>query len=206
MGRSKSSGRWLKEHHSDVYVREAQASGYRSRAAFKLLEIQRRDRILRPGMVVVDLGAAPGGWSKVAAEISGANGRVIALDLLEMPEIAGVEFIRGDFSENSVLADLERRLGGAQVDLVLSDMAPNMSGIRAVDQARSMALAELALGFAVKFCKPGAALLTKVFEGAGMPEFRLELKQSFARVQTRKPDASRARSREHYLLATNYTV
>ena len=206
MSRSKSSGRWLKEHHADVYVREAQASGYRSRAAFKLLEIQRRDRILRPGMVVVDLGAAPGGWSKVAAEIAGANGRVIALDLLEMPEIAGVEFIRGDFSENSVLADLERRLGGAQVDLVLSDMAPNMSGIRAVDQARSMALAELALGFSVEFCKPGAALLTKVFEGAGMPEFRLALKQSFARVQTRKPDASRARSREHYLLATNYTV
>jgi len=206
MSRSKSSGRWLKEHHADVYVREAQASGYRSRAAFKLLEIQRRDRILRPGMLVIDLGAAPGGWSKVAAEIAGGNGRVIALDLLDMPEIAGVEFIRGDFSENSVLADLERRLGGAQVDLVLSDMAPNMSGIRAVDQARSMALAELALAFAVEFCKPGAALLTKVFEGAGMPEFRLALKESFARVQTRKPDASRARSREHYLLATNYTV
>ena len=206
MSRSKSSSRWLQEHHADDYVRRARSRGYRSRAAYKLLEIQQRDRILRPGMTVVDLGAAPGGWSQVAAEIAGDSGRVIALDVLPMTPLPRVTVIEGDFTESSVLEQLEGALGQAQVDLVMSDMAPNMSGIRVADQARSMALAELALDFALRASKPGGSLLMKVFQGAGIDELRAELKRSFARLQTRKPDASRTRSRELYWLATGYSM
>ena len=205
MSRSKSSSRWLKEHHDDDYVQRARAQGYRSRAAYKLLEIQRRDRVLRPGMTVVDLGAAPGGWSQIAAQAVGDNGRVIALDLLPMKPLPGVTVIEGDFTEDAVLAELEGVMGAAQVDLVMSDMAPNMSGIKAADQARSIGLAELALEFACQACKPGGSLLMKVFQGAGVDQLRDELKRSFPVLQTRKPDASRARSREVYWLATNYT-
>ena len=206
MTRSKSSGRWLQEHHADVYVREARQAGYRSRSAFKLVEIQASDRLLRSGMTVVDLGAAPGGWSQVAVERVRPAGRVIAFDLLPIDSIAGVEVIEGDFTEQSGLDRLTQALNGAQVDLVLSDMAPNMSGIRAVDQARAMALAELCLDFVRRCCRPGASLLLKVFEGAGLAEFRTELRAAFEKLETRKPSASRARSRELYLLARNYTV
>jgi len=206
MIRSKSSARWLKEHHGDAYVRDARQAGYRSRAAYKLAHIQKADQLLRPGMTVVDLGAAPGGWSQVAVEQVGTSGRVVAFDLLDIEPIAGVEFVRGDFSEASGLDRLNAMLKGSEVDLVLSDMAPNMSGIREVDQARAMSLSELCLDFVRAACRPGSALLMKVFEGAGLSEFRMDLKRSFTRVETRKPEASRARSREIYLLARNYTV
>jgi 23S rRNA (uridine2552-2'-O)-methyltransferase len=204
--RSKSSARWLKEHHGDAFVRDARDAGFRSRAAFKLEHIQKSDKLLRPGMTVVDLGAAPGGWSQVAVGQVGPSGRVVAFDLLEMESIAGVEVLRGDFSKDSGLDQLNGLLHDSQVDLVLSDMAPNMSGIRAVDQARAMELAELCLDFVREVCRPGASALIKVFEGAGLSEFRVDLRRSFGRVQTRKPEASRARSRELYLLARNYTV
>ena len=165
MARSKSSSRWLKEHFNDPYVKRAQAEGWRSRAVFKLDELLERDPLLRPGMVVVDLGAAPGGWSQVVRERLGDKGRVIALDILPMQGIGGVDFIHGDFREEAVLAELEQRLAGAAVDLVLSDMAPNMSGMTAVDQPRSMHLVELAEECAARHLRPGGAFLTKVFQG-----------------------------------------
>ena len=200
--RSKSSARWLKEHFNDPYVKRAQAEGWRSRAVFKLEELIERDQLLRPGMVVVDLGAAPGGWSQVARERLGDRGRVIALDILPMQGIGGVDFIHGDFREEAVLSELEQRLAGAPVDLVLSDMAPNMSGVAAVDQPRSMHLVELAEEFAARHLRPGGAFLTKVFQCEGFDEFVRRLRGAYARVSIRKPKASRARSPEVYALAT----
>ena len=206
MARTKSSKRWLKEHFDDPYVKLAQAAGYRSRAVFKLKEIQEKDRILIQGMKVVDLGAAPGGWSQYAAQIVGQKGTVIATDILPMDSIAGVSFIQGDFQEQSVLDGVMRTLDGAMVDLVMSDMAPNTSGITSVDQPRAMYLAELALEFARNTLSPEGDFLVKVFQGAGFDEYFRELKGSFAKVLTRKPKASRNRSREVYLLARGYIV
>jgi 23S rRNA (uridine2552-2'-O)-methyltransferase len=193
---------WMQEHVNDHYVQEAKRLGYRARAAFKLIEIDARDRLLRAGQIVVDLGSAPGSWSQVAAAKLRGNGTVIALDLLAMDGIAGVEFIQGDFSEDAALAALEAALHGGQVDLVLSDMAPNMSGVASVDQARGMLLAELALEFAGKWLKPSGALLVKVFQGEGFDGFRRQMMDAFATVGVRKPKASRDRSSEVYLLGT----
>jgi 23S rRNA (uridine2552-2'-O)-methyltransferase len=206
MARSKSSGRWLQRHFDDAYVRKAQQAGYRSRAAYKLLEINERDHILRPGMTVIDLGAAPGGWSQVAAKIVGARGRVIALDILPMDPLPGVWVLQGDFREESVMADLLNNMGEQQVDLVISDMAPNISGMRSVDQPRAMYLAELALDVARKALSPGGTLLVKAFQGEGIDEFRRELQRSFRTVMTRKPKASRPSSREVYMLAKQHVL
>ena len=200
--RSKSSARWLKEHFSDPYVKRAQAEGWRSRAVFKLEELLQRDAILQPGMVVVDLGAAPGGWSQMVREKLGDKGRVVALDILPMQGIAGVDFIEGDFREESVLKQLETLLDGAPVDLVLSDMAPNMSGVTVADQARAMYLAELARDFAAVHLKPGGAFLIKLFQGRDYDAYLKSLRQGYERVSIRKPKASRARSPEVYALAT----
>ncbi len=199
MSKAGSSRRWLHEHIADPYVRQAQAQGYRSRASFKLLEINQRDRLLQPGATVVDLGAAPGGWSQVAATIVGRRGRVVAVDLLDMPPLPGVDFILGDFGDESVL---ERTLGRLPdgADLVMSDMAPNLSGVRDVDQPAALHLAELALDFARRVLKPRGALLVKCFEGAGSQALRAEFARYFGQVLVRKPDASRDRSREHYLI------
>jgi 23S rRNA (uridine2552-2'-O)-methyltransferase len=191
---------WMQEHVNDHYVQEAKRLGYRARAAFKLIEIDARDRLLRSGQLVVDLGAAPGSWSQVAAAKLRGNGTVIAVDLLAMDGIAGVDFIQGDFSEDEALAALEAALRGRKVDLVLSDMAPNMSGVGSVDQARGMLLAELALEFAGKWLKPNGALLVKVFQGEGFDAFRGQLLDAFRTVGVRKPKASRDRSSEVYLL------
>lgn len=200
MKRSKTSKQWMHEHVNDPYVQRAQKEGYRSRAAYKLLEIDERDHLLKRGMVVVDLGATPGGWSQVAAARVGSSGKVIALDLLPLPPIPGVEFIQGDFREDGVLAQLEQRLGGKQVGLVISDMSPNISGIGMADQARAMHLAELALDFSVRHLQPGGALLIKVFQGVGFEDYLKLMRSRFSRVVTRKPDASRGRSSELYLL------
>jgi 23S rRNA (uridine2552-2'-O)-methyltransferase len=202
MARSKSSTRWLKEHFDDPFVKRAQSEGARSRAAYKLEELIERDRLLKPGMVVVDLGAAPGGWSQMLRRELGDRGRVVALDILDMPPIAGVEFIHGDFREAEALSRLEAVLAGAAVDLVLSDMAPNMSGVEQVDQARSMYLVELARDFAEAHLKPGGNLLVKMFQGVGSDAFLLDLRKRYAKVQVRKPAASRKRSSEVYVLAT----
>lgn len=204
MKRTRTSKAWMMEHVNDAYVQRAKAEGYRSRAAFKLLEIDERDHLLRPGMVVVDLGAAPGSWTQAALKRVGAKGRVIALDLLPVETMPGMEFIQGDFQEDAVLEQLEILLAGAPVDLVLSDMAPNMSGIELTDQARSVYLAELALDFAVKHLKPGGKFLVKVFQGAGFMEFRQEAQKHFAALQVRKPKASRDRSAEVYLLGNGF--
>ena len=201
MARSKSSAGWLNEHVHDHWVQRARAEGWRSRAVFKLMEIDDRDHLLRPGSAVVDLGAAPGSWCQLAARRVGAKGRVIGLDLLEIEAIPGVETIRGDFTALDVLADLERALGGRKVDLVLSDMAPNMSGIAAADHARSMELAELAVDFAKEHLQPAGALLVKVFHGGGFEALRKQVSEVFERLDVRKPKASRDRSSEVYLLA-----
>lgn len=201
MTRSKSSHRWLKEHFSDPYVKKAQAEGMRSRAAYKLEELVERDRLLKPGMAVVDLGAAPGGWSQWVRQALGDTGRVVALDILEMPTLAGVEFIHGDFREDEVLARLEALLNGQAVDLVLSDMAPNMSGVDAVDLPRAMHLAELAMDFADRHLRPGGAFLIKLFQGVGFDEYVRALRARYDRVVIRKPAASRRRSPEVYALA-----
>jgi 23S rRNA (uridine2552-2'-O)-methyltransferase len=202
MARNKTSKAWMHEHVTDPYVRRARREGYRSRAAYKLSEIDDRDRLFRPGMTVVDLGAAPGGWSQLAAERVGPKGRVVALDLLEMPAIAGVEFIQGDFREQSVAGRLEHRIGPAGADLVLSDMAPNISGVRETDQWRSKELAESALEFACKALKPQGQFLVKAFHGAGFQGFLKEMRLRFLKVVVRKPGASRDRSSETYLLGT----
>lgn len=199
MKKHKTSKAWMHEHVTDHYVQRAKAEGWRSRAAFKLMEIDEKDRLLRPGMVVVDLGAAPGGWSQVVAERVG-SGRVLALDLLEMVPVAGVEFIQGDFREEAVLKELTLRLGGRPVDLVISDMAPNMSGIAAMDQVRSVHLSELALEFAGRHLKPGGNFLVKTFQGAGFDAFRKAMAAAFVKVVVRKPKSSRDRSSEVYLL------
>ncbi len=198
--RSSSSGAWLREHFDDAYVKRAQKEGYRSRACYKLLEIQEKDRLIKPGMTVVDLGSAPGGWSQVAAELVGHKGRVVASDILPMDTLAGVEFIQGDFTEESVYEAILAAIGEQPVELVISDMAPNMSGMNAVDQPRSMYLVELALDMALRVLQPGGCFLTKVFQGEGFDELYRQLRENFDAVITRKPSASRPRSREVYLL------
>ncbi|MBX9812644.1 MAG: RlmE family RNA methyltransferase [Burkholderiales bacterium] len=200
MKRTKTSKAWMREHVNDPYVKRAQSEGYRSRAAYKLAQIAGRDKLLRPGMIVVDLGAAPGGWSQVAAQKVAPGGRVIAVDLLEIPALPGVSFVRGDFHDATTLAELERLLAGKAVDLVLSDMAPNITGIASVDQARAMALAELALDFSVKHLKPQGNFLVKLFQGEGFEKFVKALRGDFGQVLVRKPEASRSRSSEVYVL------
>jgi 23S rRNA (uridine2552-2'-O)-methyltransferase len=204
MARSKTSKQWLKEHFDDEYVRRAKEAGYRSRASFKLLEIQQQDRLIQSGMTVVDLGAAPGGWSQVAAKLVGNKGQVIASDILPIDSLPGVEFLQGDFTEQAVLDSLLGLLKDRQADLVISDMAPNMSGMRDIDLPRVMYLAELALDLARTVLKPGGAYLVKVFHGEGYEELLRELKSNFSSVKVRKPKASRARSSEIYLLAAGF--
>ena len=201
--RSKSSKAWLNEHVNDHYVHQAQKDGYRARAAYKLLEINEKDKLIKPGTVLADLGSAPGSWSQVAAQLAGGNGRVFALDILPMDEIAGVSFIQGDFREEGVLAEFESLLGQRALDLVICDMAPNMSGNAVTDQARSFYLCELALDFAAAHLKSGGSFLVKVFQGAGYQEFMAAMREVFGVVQTRKPEASRNRSSEVYLLGKN---
>jgi 23S rRNA (uridine2552-2'-O)-methyltransferase len=200
MKKSHSSKRWLARHVSDPYVQRSKREGYRSRSAYKLIEIDARDKLLAPGKVVVDLGSAPGGWSQVAAKAVGEKGRVVAIDLLPMEAVPGVEFIQGDFTTRAGLAAVEEALGGRKADVVLSDMAPNLSGIAMSDQARSMALAELALEFARLHLKPDGALLVKVFQGAGIDEWLKSMRQTFAKVLVRKPESSRGESAEQYVL------
>lgn len=204
MPRTKSSQRWLSRHVKDGFVKRARQEGARSRAAYKLEEIDRRDHLLRPGMTVVDLGAAPGGWSQYVKSRVGESGRVLALDILPMEPIVGVEFIEGDFTEQPVLDLLMQRLQGKAVDLVISDMAPNMSGVPSVDQARSSGLAERALDFADKALKPGGDLLMKTFQGAGFTELHARMRRRFGKLMSRKPQASRAESREIYLLGKGF--
>lgn len=204
MARSKSSGQWLAEHFTDEFVKRARKEGYRSRAVYKLKELDERDRLFRPGMTVVDLGAAPGAWCQYARERVGRGGRVIGLDLLPIEPLAGVELLQGDFTEEATLNALLAALGGRQPELVLSDMAPNISGIDSADQARAMYLAELALEFVDRVLKPGGALVVKVFQGRGYNEFYRAVQQRFTRVAARKPRASRPRSAELYLVASGY--
>ncbi len=201
MARSKSSKRWLAEHFDDPYVKLAQKKGLRSRSAFKLLELQDKYQLIRPGMIVVDLGSAPGSWCQVARSLLGDNGRLIAVDVLPMEPLRGVQFIQGDFTEDESLHALEEALQGEHVDLVLSDLAPNMSGMAATDQAKAMYLAEVALEFVQAQLKPGGDFLVKLFQGAGFDGFVREVRSLFGQVRVRKPKASRPRSREVYLLA-----
>jgi 23S rRNA (uridine2552-2'-O)-methyltransferase len=202
--RSKSSARWLAEHANDEFVKRAVAEGWRSRAVFKLAQIQESERLLRPGTRLVDLGAAPGGWSQYAARIVGGKSRIVATDILPMDAIPGVEFVQGDFREEAVVSQVLHCVGADKVDLVLSDMAPNMSGIDAVDQPRSMHLAELALEFADQVLAPGGDLLVKLFQGAGFEQIIKDARRRYARVVTKKPKASRTRSPEIYLLARQF--
>jgi len=206
MARSKSSQRWLGEHFSDEYVKKAQQEGYRSRAVYKLKEIQEKDRILQPCMKVVDLGAAPGGWSQYATQVVGRKGRVVASDILPLDPLAFVEFVLGDFREEAVLAEILGLLGDDKADLVISDMAPNMSGVDAVDQPRAIHLCELALEMARQVLKPGGAFLAKLFQGDGSEAFMCDVRSSFKTVKVRKPAASRPRSREVYVLAQGFVL
>lgn len=201
MPRSKTSKAWLREHVKDPWVQKAKAEGYRSRAAFKLMQIDAKDRLLKSGMSVVDLGATPGGWSQVAAKIVGPTGKVVAVDLLEMDPLHGVAFIQGDFFEPDTWSALESALAGRSVDIVLSDMAPNLSGVGMVDQARSVGLAELALDAALRLLAPGGSFLVKIFHGSGFDAFVKTLREQFVQVVVRKPEASRGRSAETYVLA-----
>jgi len=200
MARSKSSNAWLRRHVNDPYVHRARAQGYRSRSAFKLIEIAERDSLIRPGATVVDLGAAPGGWAQALAERVGPSGLIVAVDLLAIAPIPGVAVIRGDFRDKGVLDQVRTALGGRKVDLVVSDLAPNLSGVSATDQARSIGLCELALEFARSHLKPQGVFLVKVFQGAGYPEYLAAMRGAFAEVASRKPGASRERSSEMYLL------
>ncbi len=205
MAKKKSSSKaWLKEHREDPYVQQAQREGYRSRACYKLLEIQEKDRVIRPGMTVLDLGSAPGGWSQVAVALVGHSGRVIASDILPMDSLAGVEFIEGDFTSDDVFGQILDSIGESRVDLVLSDIAPNMSGVNAVDQPRSIYLVELALDMARRVLAPGGTFVAKVFQGEGFDELFRAARESFDKVLTRKPRASRPRSREVYLVARGF--
>jgi 23S rRNA (uridine2552-2'-O)-methyltransferase len=205
MSKSKSSKNWLKEHEDDAWVKKSRAEGYRSRASYKLLEIQKSDRLIRPGMTVVDLGSAPGGWSQVAVSLVGSQGRVIASDILAMDPVPGVDFVQGDFTEEACFREILALVPGDRgADLVISDMAPNLSGMAAIDQPRSMHLIELALDFARTTLKPGGALLTKVFQGEGFEALLRDMRSEFTQVVNRKPDASRSRSKELYLLAKGY--
>ena len=206
MGKSKSSSRWLSEHFDDHYVKLAQQQGLRSRSAFKLIELNEKYQLIKPGMTVVDLGAAPGGWCQVAEPLVGMKGRVIALDILDMEPVPDVTFIKGDFTEQEPLEELESALEGRKADLVLSDMAPNMSGMAAIDQAKAMYLAELALEFVREHLKPGGDYLVKLFQGTDFDGYVREVRSMFDKVQVRKPKASRPRSREVYLLARGHRV
>jgi 23S rRNA (uridine2552-2'-O)-methyltransferase len=201
MARSKSSHRWLREHFDDEYVKKAKRDGYRSRAVYKLDEIQQKDRIIKPGMAIVDLGAAPGGWSQYASGLFGGKGTVVAMDILPMEELSGVTFVQGDFREDDVLDKLLQLLERQKIDLVMSDIAPNISGMDAVDQPRAMYLAELAVDFAERVLRPGGDLLIKVFQGEGFDELVRGLRGNYKNVVIRKPRASRRRSREVYALA-----
>lgn len=204
MSKSKSSKAWLQEHFDDSYVKRSQEDGYRSRASYKLLELNDKDKLIKPAMTVVDLGSAPGGWSQVAAQLVGHNGRVIATDILAMDGMAGVEFLQGDFTEQDVVNELLGLLDGATADLVISDMAPNMSGMRDIDQPQVMYLAELALELARTILRPNGCFLVKIFQGEGFEAYQRDLRSSFQTVKVRKPKASRARSREIYLLALDF--
>jgi 23S rRNA (uridine2552-2'-O)-methyltransferase len=204
MARSKSSQQWMQEHFHDEYVKKAQAMGYRSRAVFKLIEIQEKDRIIKPGMNVVDLGAAPGGWSEYVRTLLGKQDKVVALDLLEIEPISGVDFIQGDFREDEVLARLHEVLNNQPVHLLLSDMAPNMSGNKEVDQPRSLYLGELAFDAASAFLVKGGTFLIKMFQGEGFDPFYNQVRQHFNSVVIRKPKASRPRSNEVYILAKGF--
>ena len=204
MARSKTSHNWLKEHFNDPYVKMAQKDGYRSRASYKLLELQEKDRLIRPGMSVIDLGAAPGGWSQVTSRLIGGQGRLIASDILEMDSIPDVTFIQGDFTQDEVLAQILEAVGNTEVDLVISDMAPNMSGTPAVDIPKAMFLCELAIDLATRVLKPGGDFLIKIFQGEGFDVYLKETRKKFDKVQMLKPDSSRDRSREQYLLARGY--
>jgi 23S rRNA (uridine2552-2'-O)-methyltransferase len=206
MARSKSSHRWLGEHFSDEYVKKAQQEGYRSRAVYKLKEIQDRDRIIQPAMKIVDLGAAPGGWSQYATELLGRKGRIVASDILPIDPLPFVEFVQGDFREEDVLQAILDLLGNELADLVISDMAPNMSGVDAVDQPRAIHLCELALDMAQRVLKPNGCFLVKLFQGEGSEAYLKDVKQHFKTVKIRKPAASRPRSREVYVLAQGFML
>ncbi|MBV6826279.1 23S rRNA (uridine(2552)-2'-O)-methyltransferase RlmE [Pseudomonas sp. PD9R] len=204
MARSKTSLGWLKRHVNDPYVKQAQKDGYRSRASYKLLEVQEKYKLIRPGMSVVDLGAAPGGWSQVTSRLIGGQGRLIASDILEMDSIPDVTFIQGDFTRDEVLAQILEAVGNSQVDLVISDMAPNMSGTPEVDMPKAMFLCELALDLAARILKPGGNFVIKVFQGEGFDAYVKDARQKFDKVQMIKPDSSRGSSREQYMLAWGY--
>lgn len=204
MRKSKSSNRWLKEHFSDIYVKRAKQEGFRARSVYKLIEIQERYKIIKPNMLVVDLGASPGGWSEYVVQLVGLKGGVFALDILPMQPIKGVDFIQGDFTQDDVIKDLCARLNEQKIDAVLSDMAPDLSGLSVVDQARSMCLVERAVVFAQTVLKPGGVFLTKIFQGAGFDAFLQSLRHNFGEVKVIKPEASRSRSSEVFLLARNF--
>lgn len=204
MSKSKSSSGWMQRHLTDQYVQQAQRDGYRSRASYKLLEIQARDRLIKPGMSVIDLGSAPGGWCQVIADIVGMKGRVVAVDLLQMDPVADVEFIQGDFTEDEILEQMLALFENSRVGLVVSDMAPNISGIKSSDTTKSIYLAELGLDLCQQLLEPGGAFLVKVFQGEGFDQFLKDMKVVFTKVATRKPKASRPKSREMYLLGTGY--
>lgn len=204
MARSKSSNRWLEEHVNDPYVKQAQIDGYRARAAYKLLELNEKDKLIRPGMTLVDLGSTPGSWSQIAGRLVGAKGRVIASDILPMDSLENVDFIQGDFTEEAVFNQIMALLGGAQADLVISDMAPNISGVDAVDQASSIYLVELALDMACQVLKAKGNFVAKVFHGEGYDDYVKQVKTHFEKVVIRKPDSSRARSREVYVVGKGF--
>jgi 23S rRNA (uridine2552-2'-O)-methyltransferase len=204
MARSKTSKHWLKEHFSDQYVKQSQEDGYRSRASYKLLELHKKDKLIQRGMSVVDLGAAPGGWSQVAAQLVGDKGLVVASDILPMDSMAGVEFVQGDFTEESVLEEILSVLDDRPVDLVISDMAPNMSGMADIDQPRAMYLVELAFDLAHQVLSPGGSFVAKVFQGEGADTLMRDMRKYYSTFVTRKPDASRARSREVYWVAKGF--
>lgn len=204
MARSKTSKHWLKEHFNDPYVKQSQEDGYRSRASYKLLELQKKDNLFKPGMTVVDLGAAPGGWCQVAAELVGASGLVIASDILPMDFLPDVRFVQGDFTDDAVFEQILSVLNNRPVDLVISDMAPNMSGMADIDQPRAMALVELAFDLAHQVLRPGGAFVAKVFQGEGADTLMRDMRKYYGRFVSRKPDASRARSREVYWVGTGF--
>ena len=204
MARSKSSGRWLEEHVNDPYVKRAQKDGYRSRASYKLLELNDKDKLIRPGMLIMDLGSAPGGWSQVAGRLVGDHGKVLATDILPMDTLENVDFIQGDFTDDAVFEQILTALNGASPDLIISDMAPNISGVDAADQAGSMYLVELALDMCRQVLKPKGNYVAKVFQGEGFDEYLKEVRTSFDKVVIRKPDASRPRSREVYIVGKGF--
>ena len=204
MARSKSSSRWLQEHVSDPFVKQAQKEGYRARSAYKLLELNEKDRLFRPGMRVVDLGSAPGGWSQVASRLVGDRGQVVATDMLPMDAVRGVDFVQGDFREQAVMDEVLGRLGGEPVDVVLSDMSPNISGVSSADQAASIYLLELALDMVRRVLKPGGIFVAKLFQGSGSDDYLRQVRKNFDKVTIRKPAASRSRSREVYFVARGF--